>query len=320
MDKGTLYQLRNLINRRNVVSSPQENLAACEEFYLLVVEGHILSAVFTVFKMNGFDDTPSVDFFPESFATASPSEQKSTFVRACTEVVNRYVDMTFGKGTSPDTNTSDGIRGYACDVLSLGLFYKEYLDAIHEGDGDRLIRCWRYLLLIFKSTGRTNYSIEAFTLLSQYSLLFTPRMAAQLKWNRTINIHGIQGKNVPSDLHMEHLNKHCKTAIAGMGANITDEAVLRVGKAIGPLFHMMNSFDKNNKVSSESGKHSTRGTKKDLEEIVKELFINSKVFTDTAGREHKFFPKFRPNIMSGIDMIKLKQWMNTRFQKLITYQ
>ena len=102
MDKGTLYQLRNLINRRNVVSSPQDNLAACEEFYLLVVEDHILSAVFTVFKMNGFDDTPSVDFFPESFATASPSEQKSTFVRACTEVVNRYVDKKIRKGTSPD--------------------------------------------------------------------------------------------------------------------------------------------------------------------------------------------------------------------------
>ena len=42
MDGGTLYQLQNL---RNVVTVPKNNVAACEEeFFLLVVEAHILAA------------------------------------------------------------------------------------------------------------------------------------------------------------------------------------------------------------------------------------------------------------------------------------
>jgi L1 cell adhesion molecule like protein len=49
----------------------------------------------------------------------------------------------------------------------------ESIDDIREGDGERILRCWRYFLLLFKATGRKNYSIEAFTLLTQYHFLYT---------------------------------------------------------------------------------------------------------------------------------------------------
>ena len=58
----------------------------------------------------------------------------------------------------------------------------EFQDAIREGDGIRVIRCWKFLLLWFRSTGHTNYAIEAMTLLSQLYHLFTPRLAEQLIW------------------------------------------------------------------------------------------------------------------------------------------
>lgn len=57
---------------------------------------------------------------------------------------------------------------------------------------------------------------------------------------------------------MEHLNRECKTAIAGMGANITDASIVHVGKAIRPLSTAMVSFDKHNKVNSDSGKQSSK--------------------------------------------------------------
>ena len=41
MDGGTIYQLRTLVNRRNVVSKPKENAAACEDFMVTVMEAHI---------------------------------------------------------------------------------------------------------------------------------------------------------------------------------------------------------------------------------------------------------------------------------------
>ncbi len=101
----------------------------------------------------------------------------------------------------------------------------EFNDAIREGDGTHIIRCWCYFLLLFKVANRTNYSIKAFTLLAQYCFLFSPQMAMQLMWNRTINIHGRPGRNVLCDLHLEHMNKEAKNSISGLGSNITDEAV-----------------------------------------------------------------------------------------------
>ena len=45
---------------------------------------------------------------------------------------------------------SDKYKSYATDLLSLGLFYLEFADSIKEGDGQRIIRCWRFLLVCCK--------------------------------------------------------------------------------------------------------------------------------------------------------------------------
>ena len=37
------------------------------------------------------------------------------------------------------------------EVLSLGLFYLEFKDAIREGDGLRVLRCYKYLLPLFRT-------------------------------------------------------------------------------------------------------------------------------------------------------------------------
>ena len=82
------------------------------------------------------------------------------------------------------------------------LLYMEFCDTIKEGDGHQILRCWRYFIMLFNETKRTNYSSEAFTLLAQYHFLRSPRAAMQHIWNRTINVHGCAGKNISCDLHM----------------------------------------------------------------------------------------------------------------------
>ena len=65
-DLATFYQMRIFINRRNVVNDPTKNVAACEEFFLLVVEAHILSAAMQVFDMSTLDSIPSnTELFPK---------------------------------------------------------------------------------------------------------------------------------------------------------------------------------------------------------------------------------------------------------------
>ena len=47
----------------------------------------------------------------------------------------------------------------------------------------RIFRVWRYLLLIFRAAGRTNYALEAFNLLAQEKFLLSVRLAKQLRWS-----------------------------------------------------------------------------------------------------------------------------------------
>ena len=42
---STMFQLRNLINRRNVRKDPSGDVNSSEDFIVTVVEGHILAAV-----------------------------------------------------------------------------------------------------------------------------------------------------------------------------------------------------------------------------------------------------------------------------------
>ena len=94
-----------------------------------------------------------------------------------------------------------------------GCFYLGFCDAIREGDGDHVLRCWRYLLPLFKSSARKNYSVEALNMLCQYHHKLTPRQTQELIWSRFINTHSAPGRNIPVDLHQEHLNRVCKDSI-----------------------------------------------------------------------------------------------------------
>ena len=59
MERGTLYQLRNGINRRNVTKSCKNNMNACTDFFELVMSGHILVATMDFLGMSSIEDTPS---------------------------------------------------------------------------------------------------------------------------------------------------------------------------------------------------------------------------------------------------------------------
>ena len=161
----------------------------------------------------------------------------------------------------PRFTCTDNVNEYFCETLSLGLLFK---DAIWEGDGDRVFLLWKYLFLWLKASRRRNYSIEAFTLLSQYHLILPERLAEQLKWSRFINTHGHAGHNISCDLHMEHLNKIIKVAVQGLGANKTEKAIQRVGRGIGTMADTMDTFVAVNNVPSMSRAHSNKSSEKNL--------------------------------------------------------
>lgn len=217
---GTLYQLRNLINRRNVVANPKKDFNACEDFFLLVVKCHILAAAMSHFGMSMLSDDPSCELVPDNIVHCTEDE-KWLILSSNIKVILEAIRIQFP--AQKYSAMFDGVNIYASEVLSLGLFYMEYKDAIHEGDGMRVLRCWKYLLPLFKANNHKNYAIEAANLLTQYHYIFPPRQAQQLLWSRFINATGKAGHNIPCDLHMEHLNRLCKSAIKMLGVNKTEK-------------------------------------------------------------------------------------------------
>ena len=193
-------------------------------------------------------------------------------------------------------SSEDGIQIYGKQLLRIGLLYWEYTDAIKEGDGDRLLRCWKYMLVLFINTGRKNYCIEALKMLNQFYYYQLPqRQATQLLYSRFVNVSGLPGHNVRTDLHLEHLNAIVKSCVKSLRANKTEEAIKRSAKALGKLFPIFQKFDEENNVAIPSGTHSRASIRKDLDIIVEEI-QNLKVFDTPAGRKHPSFshPKNAP--------------------------
>ena len=116
---------------------------------------------------------------------------------AVQKIVDKFVKMSMVHDKDKKCDEVDGVYEYACETLGLGLLLLEFNDSIREGDGDRILRCWRYFMVLFKATSHKNYAIEAFVLLAHEKFLQSPRFALQLKWSRTINTHGKPGKMFP---------------------------------------------------------------------------------------------------------------------------
>eukprot|EP00731_Ephydatia_muelleri_P035780 Em0160g1a len=259
VDKGTLFQLRNLINRRNVVS----------------------------------------DVTVSSIAKT-----------LCSDVV------TLSFAAKPSTGSADCVMEYAKETLSLGLLLLEFNDAIREGDGCRVLRCWKFLFLFFRAAGHKNYCIEAFHLLMQYYYTLTPRCAEQMLWGRFVNSVGGPGHNISGDLHMEHLNRILKDTVSHLGANKTPKSIVRAAKALGPLKDILAEFDKITGVWFTS-KHCRRSEKEDLLKIVAELNQNE-VFHYQPGRKHLLFPSMKCNCMlMCIDRPKLTSWMSVKAENIL---
>ena len=174
-EHDTMYQLRNLINRTNVTVKP-----TCDNFFNTLVTSHILVAPLDYLGMKSINDTPSTETIPssETLWISSREEKSIELKEITTSVVGKFISLSFNK--RPVTFTIDHVQQYSRNLLSIGCFYLEFQDAIREGDGKRVLRCWRYLLPIFHNSGHKNYAIEAFNLLCQYHYLLPAKQAEQL--------------------------------------------------------------------------------------------------------------------------------------------
>jgi len=212
-----------------------------QDFYTLVTEAHIVAAAMVHLNMDSLDGEPAGVAVPtESDPTTLRDFLMQTVGKLVDEYVLKFVEVNRMHETGDESSQSgletsdqdDRVTNYASLVIGYGLMAENFHDAWREGDGGRLVRCWKFLLLHFRGNGRTKYALEAFRLISQTSAVLSPRSAHQLTWNRTCNPKGGHGNNIPLDLENEFLNRVFKDDINTFRANITTKSVDRSSQSL----------------------------------------------------------------------------------------
>ena len=295
-DKGTLLQLKLLVDRSSYGKVPKNNMKNTEDFLETVLNAHILAAAKQLMSANNLPIDCNV---------------------VAKALVEKFVKISL---SSDEPNSSapcyDFVQAYATDFLTIGLLWHGFHDAIREGDGNRLLTYWKFLTFVFKQEGHRNYAKEGFNLTAQ-SLLLSPRKVAELKWSRTINTHGHAGKNIPVDLHMEHLNRNLKRMLHQLGSNITPETVQRASKALGAVDAVCCNFEEVTEIPVGSSHHSKPPQDRDVTKMVEQL-ETEQVFANKGNRQHRGFKKHEP-LMSSIDWEKMKDWIKEQVNNYDVY-
>ena len=137
-EHSTLNQLRNLINRKNVVNKPKSNFNTCDDFFEVIITAHILAAAIEVLGMKNLGDTPSEEIVPtpETVWMGTQEERMEKLEEISMHITQRIINISFN-GKS-NISTGDGVYDYSRNLLSISCLYLEMRDAIKEGDGERV--------------------------------------------------------------------------------------------------------------------------------------------------------------------------------------
>ena len=189
------------------------------------------------------------------------------------KLMDSPVLLNIEQPTGETQSIKDDVSDYHCNFMNMALLLRNFNDACHEGDGERIVRCIKFFLLYFfeDGTGSSKYCLEALHLMFQIHATLTPRDAQRTIWNRTVNNRGGLGNNVPLDLDLEHDNHLLKDMLRGLGSNISSTTVTRISKAFFVLKDLCKRLDQELDIQTVSGEHTRKDISKDLYQIVQVL-------------------------------------------------
>ena len=152
-------------------------------------------------------------------------------------------ESTSEEQTTPAEQQIDDRYNYATARLNFGMTVFNFDDAVKEGDGERILRCWKFFMLIFRGYKHTKYAFAALQLFFFSTCLLSKRLCHLLKWNRTVNSKRGKGQNISLDLRLEHLNNLLKEMLKCLGVNVTQKSAQRCKEAISALEEILRNMD-----------------------------------------------------------------------------
>lgn len=237
------------------------------------------------------------------------------------QVDNDTLVTTSSACTTPpkESKPGDDVYNYNCALITDCFLFFNFLDAIKEGDGARIMRQYKYIMLYCKADGShsTKYALECLYQFFLVHALLSQRDSERFVWNRSVNNSGKKGTNIPLDEDTEHSNNFIKQGIRNLGPNVTENAVQRLSHAERPTASILANLDDSIKRLLRSGKHSTANLERDLNELVKRA-VEFNIFTELEGRSYKQFCSFKRDRLANLDASSLHHWIN-KHKKNITW-
>ena len=292
---------RNRLYRVAVGKDPKKEVNATLDLIDTVLKGHWLACACDVLAMSNPDDR-----------VALPAGSAKDFIHEVAEkVVDRCTVLESAFPPADVCEPDDTAYNYArllCHYCSL---VKEFRDAWAEGDGERVLRCWKIFMPHFQAAGCHKYCLEALRLQFQVNGLLPPNLAHQVMWHRFVNIKGGPGRNISCDLHNEHMNKLIKLIISNMGSNLTEASLQRAVRCVSILHSISVKFDEETGVPFRTTAHSTRPDTQDVK-IVTAVVRREKLLQPIQGRKHASFPHLSLNPLKKWNVGKSKTWIEAK--------
>ena len=264
-------------------------MKASEDFLLVILHAHVVAAANTICSHMDVDSVQKLSHAIVANYTLLPQLAEASS--------NDYPDKVYL---------------YAMEFLTLALVWHGFHDAIKEGDGNRILRYWKFLLIIFKSSRNYNYAKDAVNPLLSHRYLLSDRKAAQLLWSRTINTKGRQGCNIPMDLHMEHLNRTLKSILST--GRYQPKAIVKAAKSVRTIHKVCEVFKKETSDASTSDKHPYPAFTKDFNEVLGVLG-EMKVFNPLEKRQHSCF-SWKGGLLQNLSKDKLVELIKKNVDQL----
>ena len=186
---GTLFQLRSLIDRRNVGQEVRHRYHAVSDFIDLVTDSHVITASMTFLDMSTLDTSPAA--IPNHVNIMTNDSKKLFLHDLVGQIVDHFIFKEFSKNLAiiqdgdKTFNTDQGgdhVFNHAVSLMTYGLLRRVSLLTTAAGDGDRALRNWKYSLLTYHGSNKYKYRLEAFLLLARIAALFpaTPQGTSEM--------------------------------------------------------------------------------------------------------------------------------------------
>ena len=274
-----------------MTKEPKKDVNACIDFIYTIVKGHFLACACDLFGVSSLEESLVL---PPGIESSSAAEKLAFIMKISRMVVERCSLIEGCLTNETVVDIDDGVYNYARTLCHYGSLVMEFRDAWQEGDGERVLRCWKLFLPHFKAAGCTKYSLEALKLQIHSRITCSPNLAHQIIWNRFVNVRGGAGNKIPCDLFNEHINKQLKCIISNMGSNLTESALQRAARSVTSLHRICETFDIQSGVPCRTTAHGTRPDKIDVKKVVS-IVLRNKLLVEVGNREHRSFRSMKLN-------------------------